>query len=249
MGNQLNRYLPILLLLGITNFGCSVYTSILPKAPLLSEKKELQANVNLQNIGGINGSIAYSLTNHLALMANTSVKFNGKKTHSAFDHYQNLEVGLGYFSKIGRSDNWIFEVYGGYGFGNSEYKSPEAFYLLKFPVNDIRYFKTENNNVFGQATVGFKGGENIANFTAGLGIRVNSINFRNAALNNQKFANINNLSLQPFVFKRVGSENLQVQMEVGFSLPPLRYEAAQNFTSPDLILGLGLVYNGLIQKE
>ena len=156
MRNQIFK-VGLLFLIAALNWRCSVYTPVLPKAPLFSEKKELQANINLQNIGGISGNLAYSFSNHFAVLVNSSAKFNGKKTHSNFYHYQQNEIGLGYFSKIRKSENWVFELYGGLGQGKTEYKSPEAFYLLKSPINEIRYFKADNNNFFGQVTVGFIG--------------------------------------------------------------------------------------------
>lgn len=248
MGNHEYRSLLFFLLIAFTFFSCSVYTPVLPHAPLLSEKKQFQANVNLQNIGGINGNLAYSFTNHLAVLANGSLKFNGKKTHSAFDHYQNFEIGVGYFTKIRKSDNWVFEAYGGCGLGNSEYKSPDAFYLIKAQVNEVRYFKADNNIVFGQIAFGFKGGKNIMNMETGFGLRANSVNFQDVKINNEIQDNVNNAFLLPFVFYRVGSGNLRTQIEYSYSFNPFGSKPHYNFTTTNFNLGVGLVYNCNFKK-
>lgn len=93
-------------------------------APLLSDKGEVRIN-GLYAYGGDTeydgGELqaAYALKDHLGLMFNAFTAGN-KDTHDGYVicHGSYFETGAGYFNRFDPKSKWMYEFYGGLGFGS-----------------------------------------------------------------------------------------------------------------------------------
>lgn len=115
--------------------ACALYTPSHVNTPLFTEKGQLMASATAGT--GENYQVAYAATNHIGIMANV---FNYEISDFSswdIDHktistkklqnkgYANMhEIGIGYFKNRRESDKHadfrsIFEIFGGYGYGNS----------------------------------------------------------------------------------------------------------------------------------
>jgi hypothetical protein len=82
--------------------------------PLFEDKGEIQANVG-QGISGTDAQLAYAVTDHIGVMANTSFRSQTSDTTDNYHKHNFFEFGAGYYSSV--SDNTVFSIYGGYGLG------------------------------------------------------------------------------------------------------------------------------------
>lgn len=139
--------LPLLILLG----SCSNYYYI-PNShnvPLFKEKNEVKATINGctgDDFGGLEIQAAYSPADNIGVIGNFIHGGGGESGFSGKGGEGTLgEAGVGYFT---RQSNFVFETYGGVGFGNAEnryhengsYAGASRFSLMR---------------VFVQPTVGF----------------------------------------------------------------------------------------------
>ena len=109
-----------ILLLGfcIMLSGCShyYYVSSIQNVPLFKEKNEFHlAGSYAQGDESESGEVqtAYSITNHLGIMANYQKTRIGSLEKEDYMSGRNYDIGLGYFRPIGKDA--VFEVYSGYG--------------------------------------------------------------------------------------------------------------------------------------
>ena len=127
--------------------SCNIY--YLPNTrsiPMFEKKKELQTSASV--IGGLNFQSAYSLPNHLGIIANGLYYSSQTNTSSALINY--YEGGLGYYSNNSQTN---FAVFGGYGVGkmdvnnsnnNFYYNDPAHGQYQKFFIQPGYSFKEKN---------------------------------------------------------------------------------------------------------
>jgi len=83
--------------------------------PLFEDKGEIQGSVS-RGISGTDAQLAYALTDHIGVMANTSFNSQTSDTTDNFHKHNFAEFGIGYYSNV--TDNAVVSIYGGYGFGD-----------------------------------------------------------------------------------------------------------------------------------
>ncbi|MCF8298748.1 MAG: hypothetical protein K9J13_14465 [Saprospiraceae bacterium] len=146
MKNKLNFL--ILLLVAIVISSCNVmYMPNMENVPLMQEKGDMKFNLSTTN-----AQASYAITDKLAVMANGYKRTNS--WHNAGDldslnwEYKSdrflVEGGLGYYKQL--SEDVIFEVYGGGGFGQIAFDNFDLDFDLdrKFSANMTRYFVQPN---------------------------------------------------------------------------------------------------------
>jgi hypothetical protein len=125
--------------------GCYVYVPNVVNTPLLSNKGEVQANLNIGE-SGFDPQIAVAVTNNAGLMLNGSFRFNDNNSTTGEIH-NFIEAGAGYYTKfeeIGR-----FELYGGAGIGNLRARNNDFWTYIgpEIEVNTLRLFIQPNVGV------------------------------------------------------------------------------------------------------
>lgn len=117
----------LLFLVGFALTSCApAYISNTRNVPLFGEANEFAANVAMSS--GVDAQLAYSFTDHIAVMANANSVFKkytpeGKPSYNR-NHFFG-EGGIGYFS---RTKSARFELFGGYGMGSGN--SYESFFFF-----------------------------------------------------------------------------------------------------------------------
>lgn len=137
---------------------------------MFGEAGEFAGSVALSS--GVDVQAAYSVSDHVALMANANAVIKKEKPEGqeAFnrDHYF-FEGGLGYFT---RTKTTRFELFGGYGMGEGH--SYESYYFFHtVPLNDEVVTKGVYNRMFIQPSIGTNNKKFNIMFTA----RVSGVNF------------------------------------------------------------------------
>ena len=112
-------------MLGLTACSPKYYVANTQNVPLLSERGEV--NLTLAgNTDKVEFQGAFAVTDHVGIKANggwfiPSNLDNGNGGSGKFG-----ELGVGYFTKVRESENWVFETYGIAGFGTMENHMPST---------------------------------------------------------------------------------------------------------------------------
>ena len=112
--------------------------------PLFREKGETKISIGTggtDEVGMDEVQFAYSITDHIGIMANLAKGFDAYDYDWGGGYYH--EGGIGYFSPMTRRS--IFEVYGGFGDGNT-----------KHHYNDSKIAHVEFDKYFLQPSFGFR---------------------------------------------------------------------------------------------
>jgi hypothetical protein len=106
----------ILLVLIVFTSCAPVYVPNIRNSPMFTKGQEFQFSGQLGN--GLDGQVAYSITNHFGILANYNyINNKPSNTSNTDDNYLThkfFEGGVGYFEN---KDNMFFEIFGGYGKG------------------------------------------------------------------------------------------------------------------------------------
>jgi hypothetical protein len=92
------------------------YLPVSPNVPLFHKKNEVRASASIgggNEIEAVNGQVAYSLTNHLAVGATYLKAQNGATSNNHEGHGDYLDFSVGYFHPY--KEDLVIEVFGGYG--------------------------------------------------------------------------------------------------------------------------------------
>jgi hypothetical protein len=192
------NYLPGIL---ITLIVCSCAPAYVPNVintPLFSNKGEFQASVN-PGLAGFDPQLSYAVTDHIGVMLNGSFANRTSDSTGDFHKHQFIEIGSGYYQKIGMSGR--FEAFGGAGFGKLQAEYENELWISRSNVNSIRFFVQP---VIGATTDIFDG----------------SLAARFVVLNlHQDSVGSTGLFLEPVLTAKVGYKYVKAVFQVGLSLP------------------------------
>ena len=120
--------------------------------PMLSNKGELQASVN-SGISGFDPQLSYAITDHIGVMLNGSFSDRTSDSTDDYHKHQFVELGSGYYTKIGTIGR--YETFAGFGLGNTrgEYST-----TLWSSYADAQFFRIFIQPSIGLATSFFDGG-------------------------------------------------------------------------------------------
>lgn len=210
--------LPLLILLG----SCSNYYYI-PNShnvPLFKEKNEIKAAINGStgdDFGGVEVQAAYSPADNIGVIGNFMHGGGGQSGFSGKGGEGTLgELGVGYFTS---QSNFVFETYGGVGFGNVENRYHE---------NDTYAGRSQFNlmRVFVQPNIGFSHDiVDIAFSTRFCYLTYNNLRVRDAGLMQpgtynevmRVAANPNNILVEPAILIRLGWRFVKFQFQTTYS--------------------------------
>ena len=231
--------------IGIITVGVLALSSCSPKyyiantqnVPLLSERGEVDLTVS-GNGDKVEFQGAYGITDHLGIKANGGVFIpqnldNGNGGSGKFG-----ELGIGYFTKVRESENWIFETYGIAGFGTMENHLPST-----VEDNPTTSGKISANLVrIGiQPNIGYKS----EYFTIALSSRFVHLSYNNISgdliFQNERQADYlrdhsSNFLIEPALTIKGGFEKIKLQLQYGYSFNVSDYAFRQE--RPFLSIGL-----------
>lgn len=120
-----------ILVLVLTSCSHYYYAPNAANIPLFKEKNtfNIKGGYSGDNYDGADIQTAYSVSKNIGLMANSffaSEKENVGEYNSASTHQESgkgsyFEAGVGYYKTFGKHKVWIFEAYGGAGFGRENH--------------------------------------------------------------------------------------------------------------------------------
>lgn len=166
--------------------------------PLFSNKGEFQASVNT-GVSGFDPQLAFAVTDHIGLILNGSFANRTSDTTDNFHKHQFVELGAGYYQKVGKSGR--FEVFGGGGFGKVRALYENELWYDQTDVNSLRFFVEP---VIGATTTIFDG-----SFTPRL-VLVN--------LYQESAGNVG-VFIEPTITAKFGYKYFKTVFQLGFSLP------------------------------
>ncbi len=184
---------------GLITGSCTpAYIPNVVNSPMFSNKYEFNASLH-GGISGFDAQLAYAVTDHFGIMTNGSFADRTSDSTDNFHKHSFVEMGAGYFDKIG--PNGRFEVYGGFGMGRVQ-----AFY-----ENEIWYdfARVKYRRFFIQPAIGAASGVFDGSFATRL---VVTDFYQGSAKNTGVF-------VEPVVTAKVGYKYVKSVFQLGFSLP------------------------------
>ncbi len=166
--------------------------------PLFNNQGEFQASVN-GGLAGFDPQISYALTDNIGVMLNASFTDRTSDSTNNFHKHKFVEMGLGYYQKMGNSGR--FETYAGAGFGSLRAEYENELWMSHSEVNSIRFFIQP---AFGVSWEFFDG-----SFAPRLVYLY---------LNQQSKSNTG-MFLEPAITAKLGPEYVKVVFQLGLSLP------------------------------
>jgi hypothetical protein len=200
------------ILMAVLQTSCVVYVPNVINTPLLSDKGEVQANLNI-GVSGFDPQLSAAVSDHVGLMFNGSFRFN-TNSNSAYEEVHNfVEAGAGYFTEF--EEKGRFEVYGGVGGGNL--KASNVDFWTSGPDIEVKTFRA-----FVQPGVGFK----TDNFEGSFASRLVLLNLDLGT------ETATNFFIEPAFTIKGGSKNIKAVFQIGVSIPTgYHYD---NFYNPTL---------------
>jgi len=105
--------------------------------PMFSNKGDIQVNLNA-GISGFDPQLSYAVTDKLGIMLNGSFANSTSDSSVNFHKHQFIEIGTGYYTKIGTSGR--FETFGGLGYGKVKAEYDNDLWQSHADVDNIRIF-------------------------------------------------------------------------------------------------------------
>ncbi|UOQ67003.1 hypothetical protein [Hymenobacter volaticus] len=205
-----SSFVPLLLLLALSS--CSVYAPMLPAAPQIRDKGQ----VEVQGTSFLNGrweaGATYSPVKHLLVRAAGGIKTDDRDT--TYFRIRQYEVGVGGYYPLG--ERWLLSGLGGYGQARS---SRGYFDVGPFvsPGEDVA-FRARYHKLYGEASASYRAPW----VTMGIAYRLTRVTFSSLIYDNQPFDLRHMTRMEPMLFWRFGREDgavpwLRVQTSIGGS--------------------------------
>lgn len=223
--------------------GChSIYMPNVPATPMLREAGEVYVGGHFNVQGNISGNLALALTDNVGLVANASTVNTGANNNDYFRQWL-AEGGLGYFTRIGKDQRQVFEVYMGYGIGNTkDFKqraSVMGYELVEAREMDFdKIFVQFNYSSTRKKKINIFGDRKELNY--GTAIRLSRVGMQKFAVDGVSVTGEENFFIEPLFFTRMQLVNgLQLQYTNGFNIGLNKNEYLKAGNS---VFTLGLVY-------
>jgi hypothetical protein len=193
------------------------YVPNVVNTPLLSNKGEVQAAV-YKGLSGFDPQLSYAITDHVGLMLNGSFADRTSDSTDDYHKHQFVEIGSGYYTKIGTKGR--FETFGGFGYGKLQAYWESGILEPYADVKSIRFFV--------QPTIGVT----TKIFDGGLSWRFVLIDMY------QGSANSTGIFAEPVLTGKLGFKYVKFITQFGFTIP-LNFEYI-DFSYEPFIFSVGL---------
>ncbi|MFP4059408.1 MAG: hypothetical protein ACLFUC_02870 [Bacteroidales bacterium] len=203
------------------------YIPNMVNAPMLSNKGEVQVSANTGS-SGFDPQLAFAATDHLGFIVNGSFR-NDTRDSANYHKHSMVELGAGYFDKLGTSGR--YELYGGYGFGNVEgyWGSDESIF------NDAA--NARFNRFFLQPAIG----ASTSFFDGSFAARFAFVNMNLQEGNVGRSAQYDAF-IEPVITAKLGFKQVKFISQLGLSLP-LTDDAILHYQHQPFIFNVGVQLN------
>ncbi len=208
----------------VFNACTPAYVPNVINTPLLSNKGEFQCAIHTGTAGN-DPQFAYAITDNIGVMLNGSFANRTSDSTDDFHKHQFVEIGSGYFTKLGNSGR--FEVFGGFGLGKLKAKLDNNLWMS--------YEDVTSNRIFIQPAIGAA----TEIFDASLAARFVMVNMKQSSAKNT------GLFLEPVMTTKVGYKYVKLVFQLGLSFP--LNSKTREFSYQPFIFSIGL--NGYIGRN
>jgi len=207
--------------------------------PLFKEKNELKLSGHYslgEDVKSVELQTAYSLDTLFAIQLNGMRTIDNEK---AFGSY--VELALGYYKNL--PQNWVFEIYAGFGSGRVNWQYGDSYsnnFGLANPSSSMNF-----NKIYMQPSIGYSGSSLDFAFSYRIGIlSYNSIVLNDIPDGNNYdiyILNGSHLMSEPAVTLRFGEELVKLQVQLGYSKD--LQNPAFKYNQDNWNLNIGLRFN------
>lgn len=237
------NFLSVIAIVFLFSSCSSVYMPNVPATPMFQEKGEGYVAANVNTKGNISANVGVAISDHLAIIANGSSVNKGANSNNHFKQ-RLVEGALGYYTKIGKTKLQIFEIYGGFGGGNSKDIDQRATIIGYEPVEskDIDFnkiFVQVNYSSTRKKKINLFGEKRTLNY--GTAIRVSRISMTDFSIDEVRQEGEENYFIEPIFFTRMQLvKGLQLQYTTGFNVGLVKNDYLKAGNS---VFTLGISYN------
>lgn len=233
----------LLLLVTVILSSCSsMYMPNVPATPMFKNAGEVYVGGHFNTKGNISANLGAALTDNIAVIANGSTVNTGASNNDYFRQWL-MEGGIGYFTKVGKDDRQVLEMYAGYGVGNTkDFKQRASVYGYELvearEMNFDKIFFQLNYSSTRKKKINIFGDKKELNY--GTAIRLSRVSMKDFWLNEVASPKEENFFIEPLFYTRMQLVNgLQLQYTNGFNI---RLNSNEYLKAGNSVFTLGLVY-------
>jgi hypothetical protein len=220
----------------------SIYMPNVPATPMFKKSGEVYVGGHFNAKGNVSANLGAALTDNIAIIANGSNVNTGGSSNNYFRQWL-AEGGLGYYTTMGNDKRQVFEMYAGYGLGNSkDFKQRASIYGYELvearEMNFDKIFLQVNYSSTRKKKINIWGDKKELNY--GTAIRLSRVAMKDFTLNEVASLIEDNYFIEPLFFTRMQLVNgLQVQYTNGFNIG---LNSNEYLKAGNSVFTLGLVY-------
>lgn len=222
----------------------SLYLPNVPATPMFTDKGEAYVAGHSTLKGGLSANAGVALSNNIAFIANGFFMEQGGIQRNELFKQQNIEAGLGYFTKVGKNKRQVFEVYAGYGIGTSVEEDRRAG-MQGMETQELRemdfdkIFLQVNYSSTKKSRLNLFGKKRTLNY--GTAIRLSRVSMTDFQINGVSQQKEEALFVEPLFFTRMElNKHFQLQYTNGFNFNMLDNEYLK---AGNAVFTLGITYN------
>lgn len=238
----LNHYLYFLFSTVFMASCSSIYMPNVPATPMFKKSGEVYVGGHFNAKGNVSANLGAALTDNIAIIANGSSVNTGGSSNNYFRQWL-AEGGLGYYTTMGNDKRQVFEMYAGYGVGNSkDFKQRASIYGYELvearEMNFDKIFLQVNYSSTRKKKINIWGDKKELNY--GTAIRLSRVAMKDFTLNKVASLIEDNYFIEPLFFTRMQLVNgLQIQYTNGFNIG---LNSNEYLKAGNSVFTLGLVY-------
>jgi len=205
----------LLLAFGTILSSCApIYRQGIVHAPLYQEKGDYSASVHT-GMNDVDAHVGGAILNNLGVMVSASTINQGSDYMTEVLKYRSnhMQIMPGYFVK---ADRWLFEFYGGYGFGYSEIDLRQTYYLADLSFSNS-FIRGNYSQILLQPGIGFS--SNFFDFAFHVRTMLNQ--YHSSAETSEDLALVKNMQsfITPTITTRFGYKYAKMMIQVGLMAP------------------------------
>lgn len=213
----MKNILHILIASSILASCAPIYRQSVVHAPLYQEQGDLSASVHT-GVNDIDAHVGGAILNNLGLVVSGGSINQGSEYINEVEKYRNnhLEILPGYFMP---NDRWLFEFYGGYGFGYTEMELKQTYYVSESDNFENSFFRGSYSQIILQPGIGYS--TDFFDFAFHAKTMLMQYNADTQTSDDLKGVKNMHAFLAPTVTTRFGYKYIKVMIQFGL-LAPLR---------------------------
>jgi hypothetical protein len=213
----MKNFISTLLVCSILASCAPIYRQSVVHAPLYKEQGDVSASVHT-GVNDFDGHVGGAILDNFGLVVSGGSINQGSEYMDRVEKYRNnhLEILPGYFIP---SENWIFEFYGGYGFGYTEMDLKNTYFIEETSTFANSFVRGSYSQFILQPGIGFS--SDFFNFA--FHAKTMLMQYSNNTESSNDISGIRNLHafISPTVTTRFGYKYFKVMIQFGL-LAPLR---------------------------